>query len=93
MVSIFWCELGPLRSGFLIGRDLFSGDGPRSIPFAPLLERPPKTVPNRLKPPKLLFGGGAEAVALSVLSIDSIQEYIPVPALEAIEKGLGFSSP
>lgn len=94
MVSIFWCELGPLRNGFLIGRDLFSGDGGRSMPFAPLFERPPKTVPKRLRPPKLLFdgGAGAGAVTLSVLSLSCSQKHVPVPALEAVEKGLGLSS-
>ena len=61
MVSIFWCELVPLRNGFLFGRDLFSGDGGRSTAFAPLFERPPRTVPKRLRPPKLLFGGGVGA--------------------------------
>lgn len=92
MVSMFWCELGPLRNGFLIGRDLFSGDGGRSIPFAPLFERPPSTVPRRLRPPKLLFDGGPGAVTLSVLCLSCGQRAIPVPALEADEKGLGLSS-
>ena len=92
MDSIFWWELGPLRNGFLIGRDLFSGDGARSMPFAPLFERPPRTVPKRLRPPKLLFGGGAGAVTLSILCLDCIQEHVPVPALETVEKGLDLSS-
>lgn len=92
IVSIFWCELGPLRNGFLIGRDLFSGDGARSMPFAPLFERPPKTVPKRLRPPKLLFGGGAGAVKLLVLCVECNHKHVPVPALEAVEKGLGLSS-
>lgn len=92
MVSMFWCELGPLRNGFLIGRDLFSGDGGRSMPFAPLFERPPRTVPKRLRPPKLLFDGGAGAITLSVLCLNRGQRAIPVPALETDEKGLGLSS-
>lgn len=92
MVSIFWCEPCPLRNGFLIGRDLFSGDGARSMPFAPLLERPPKTVPKRLRPPKLLFCGGAGAVISLVLCFGLYQKHVPVPDLEAIEKGLGLSS-
>ena len=90
MVSIFWWELGPLRNGFRIGRDLFSGDGTRSMAFPPLFERPPKTVPKRLRPPKLLLGGGATTVL--VLYLDCIQEHEPVPVLEAVEMGLGLSS-
>ena len=92
MASILWCELGPLRNGFLICRGLFSGDGGRSKPLAPLFERPPKTVPKRLKPPKLFFGGAAGAVEFLVVRLDEGEGYILVPALEAVEYGLGFSS-
>lgn len=92
IVSIFWWELGPLRNGFRIGRDLFSGDGTRSMAFPPLFERPPKTVPKRLRPPKLLFGGGAGATTVLVPQLDCIQEHEPVPVLEAVEMGLGLSS-
>ena len=92
MVSIFWRELCPLRNGFLIGLDRFSGDGARSMPFVPLFARPPRTVPKRLRPPKLLFGGGAGAIVLLGLYLYCLWEYVLVPALEAVEKGLGISS-
>ena len=58
IVCISCLELGPLRSGFRVGRDRFSGEDGRSIPLDPLL-RPPSTVPSRLRPPKPVFGRGA----------------------------------
>ena len=92
MASILWRELVPLRNGFFIGRDLFSGDGTWSIAFALLFERPPNTVPKRLRPPKPLFGGGAGVITVLVLRSNRVGEHIPVRAVEAVGKGLGFSS-
>lgn len=58
MVCMSCLELVPLRSGFRVGRDRFSGESGRSMPFVPLL-RPPSTVPSRRSPPNPLLGGGA----------------------------------
>ena len=57
MVSMSCFELAPLRKGFRDGRPRFSGEDAPSMPFGPLPCRP-KTVPSRLRPPKLLFAGG-----------------------------------
>ena len=57
IVSISCFELAPLRKGFRDGRPRFSGDDGLSMPFEFLPCRP-KTVPSRLRPPKLLFAGG-----------------------------------
>lgn len=59
MVCMSCLELVPLRSGFLVGRDRFSGESGRSMPLEPLLRPPPSKVPSRRSPPELLFGGGA----------------------------------
>lgn len=57
IVSMSCFELAPLRKGFRDGRPRFSGEDALSMPFGPLPCRP-KTVPSRLRPPKLLFAGG-----------------------------------
>ena len=57
IVSMSCFELAPLLKGFRDGRPLFSGDDGLSMLFEPLPGRP-RTVPSRLRPPKLLFAGG-----------------------------------
>ena len=63
MVSISCFELAPLRKGFRDGRPRFSGEDAPSMPFGPLPGRL-KTVPSRLRPPKLLFVGGGPIARL-----------------------------
>ena len=89
IVSMSCFELAPLRKGFRDGRPRLSGDDGLSMPFEPLPCRP-KTVPSRLRPPKLLFAGGGP-VGRSVSFPNTVIHHLPVPALEDVENELGAS--
>ena len=90
IVSMSCFELAPLRKGFRDGRPRFSGDDGLSMPFEPLPCRP-RTVPSRLKPPKLLFAGGGPVGRLVIFPKHTLRHHLPDPDLVELENGLGAS--